>query len=106
HTGLYAVVAGAWFGRGLTSNTGHGSYRRYARRDVGGHADRAGHVLHRGKSRRAMQQKEVSRGCAKAGGGQGMNLAAKLSGVFALLLIAGCAVGPNYKRPEVNPPEG
>ncbi len=84
----------------------HGGHWRHAGRNLRGHADRAGDVLHRGENGPARKEEKGAPG-GPAGRRPGMRVFSQLQLYLTILwvvILAGCAVGPNYKRPPVNAP--
>ena len=88
--------------------------RRHARRELHRRLPHPRHVLHRRESARrptrgaeAGRGNEAGRGEAPGRGEQAMTLPKKALPAAAalIMLLAGCAVGPDYKKPEIPLPD-
>ena len=88
HSRRGAAGAGHRRGRGVAAIAGHGGVRRHERGHAAGDFHRARALL---------------RDSASSGAGPVMTRAAWV--LLPALLLSGCAVGPNYKRPVVAVPE-
>src|SRR5580700_7703299 len=99
HPWLRAALDRNWGGRRGAANHGHDGYRR----NDGGERDR--YLLHTGdflRGRKTLRRRQARDGTSAATGAG--RLIMKFSIVPFILILSGCALGPNYERPNVPTP--